>query len=212
MYAFQSKSTLYSCLNVKELLAWSRRKIWSWSNCNWTPVWPNGWVFIYKLSGSGFESSCSYLIPRLAKIYSNSIRCNCQKICSWSRKPKTMLEIRKNCHISLDDQESYYLQVFQTSLLTRERRLTRWQFLALGCFPATLTARTTDETFQQSGKQSSFRYTLKSLASIFESSCSQFFRTTIRIQFEPDAFDEWRFVMSYQIIMLFQISSRRENT
>ena len=101
-----------------------------------------------------------------------------------------MLEIRKNCHISLDDQESYYLQVFQTSLLTRERRLTRWQFLALGCFPTTLTAGTTDETFQQSGKQSSFRYTLKSLASICESSCSQFFRTTIRIQFEPDAFDE----------------------
>ena len=27
-YAFQSESTLYSCLNVKELLAWSRREIW----------------------------------------------------------------------------------------------------------------------------------------------------------------------------------------
>ena len=25
------------------------------------PVWPNGWVFVYKLSGSGFESSCSHL-------------------------------------------------------------------------------------------------------------------------------------------------------
>ena len=23
------------------------------------PVWPNGWAFIYELSGSGFESSCS---------------------------------------------------------------------------------------------------------------------------------------------------------
>ena len=79
-----------------------------------------------------------------------------------------MLEIRKNCHISLDDQESYYLQVFQTSLLTRERRLTRWQFLALGRFPTTLTTETTDETFQQSGKQSSFRCTLKSSASIYE--------------------------------------------
>ena len=28
--------TLYSCLNVKELLARSRRKIWSLSDCNWT--------------------------------------------------------------------------------------------------------------------------------------------------------------------------------
>ena len=35
-YAFQSESTLYSCLNVKELLAQSRRKIWSLSDCNWT--------------------------------------------------------------------------------------------------------------------------------------------------------------------------------
>ena len=25
------------------------------------PVWPNGRVFVYELSGSGFESSCSHL-------------------------------------------------------------------------------------------------------------------------------------------------------
>ena len=35
-YAFQSESTLYGCLNVKELLARSRSKIWSLSDCNWT--------------------------------------------------------------------------------------------------------------------------------------------------------------------------------
>ena len=28
--------TLYSCLNVKELLAQNRREIWSLSDCNWT--------------------------------------------------------------------------------------------------------------------------------------------------------------------------------
>ena len=33
---FQSVSTLYSCLNVKEFLAQSRRKIWRLSDCNWT--------------------------------------------------------------------------------------------------------------------------------------------------------------------------------
>ena len=27
---------------------------------NW-PVWLNGWVFVYKLSGCGFESCCSHL-------------------------------------------------------------------------------------------------------------------------------------------------------
>ena len=35
-YAFQSESTLYSCLNVKELLAQNRREMWSLSECNWT--------------------------------------------------------------------------------------------------------------------------------------------------------------------------------
>ena len=35
-YAFQSESTLYSCLNVKEFLARSWRQIWSLSECNWT--------------------------------------------------------------------------------------------------------------------------------------------------------------------------------
>ena len=35
-YAFQSESTLYSCLNVKELLTRSRGEIWSLSDCNWT--------------------------------------------------------------------------------------------------------------------------------------------------------------------------------
>ena len=34
-YTFQSESTLYSCLNVKELLARSRGEIWSLSDCNW---------------------------------------------------------------------------------------------------------------------------------------------------------------------------------
>ena len=31
--------------------------------CNWSfwSVWPNGWVFLDELSGSGFESSCSHL-------------------------------------------------------------------------------------------------------------------------------------------------------
>ena len=36
MYMFQSESTLYSCLNVKELLAQCRCKISSWCDCNWT--------------------------------------------------------------------------------------------------------------------------------------------------------------------------------
>ena len=35
-YAFQSEFALYSCLNVKEVLAGKKRKIWILSDCNWT--------------------------------------------------------------------------------------------------------------------------------------------------------------------------------
>ena len=66
-YAFQGEFTPYSWLNVKELFAWSTREIWTLSDCYWTrtqnhlvrrAVWPNGWMFVYEVSGSGFESSC----------------------------------------------------------------------------------------------------------------------------------------------------------
>ena len=33
-YVFQSESTRYSCLNLKELLARSRREKWRWSDCD----------------------------------------------------------------------------------------------------------------------------------------------------------------------------------
>ena len=35
-HAFQSESTLYICLNVKQLFAWSKREIWSLNGCNRT--------------------------------------------------------------------------------------------------------------------------------------------------------------------------------
>ena len=70
--AYLSKSTFCSCLNVKELVAWNRRDIWSLNNCNgiWThkhlvhkrtlPFNLNDWVFVYKLSGCELESRCSH--------------------------------------------------------------------------------------------------------------------------------------------------------
>ena len=46
-----------------------------------------------------------------------------------------------------------------------------------------------------------FRTILKSSASKYESSGSQFFRTTAGIQWEQDAFDESRFVMTFLTIL-----------
>ena len=64
-YAFQSESTLYSCLNIKELLAQSRCEIRGLSDCNCTRTQNHlvrkrtlknlAKLFVYELSGSGFE-------------------------------------------------------------------------------------------------------------------------------------------------------------
>ena len=46
---FQSESTVYSCLIVREGFAWSRREIWRWSDCNWTRT-QNHWVLKQTLN------------------------------------------------------------------------------------------------------------------------------------------------------------------
>ena len=43
----------------------------------------------------GFVKCYSSSSPKCVKSPGNSIRYNCQKISSWSRRPKTILEIRK---------------------------------------------------------------------------------------------------------------------
>ena len=69
-YAFQSESTLYGCLNVKELLARSSRKIWSLSDCNWTRTQNHlvckrtlnhlaKWLSVLLRTDSAFEYSCN---------------------------------------------------------------------------------------------------------------------------------------------------------
>ena len=60
---------------------------------------------------------------------------------------------------------------------------------------------TTNETFQQSGKQDSFRHILLSSAGMHGSSGSQFFRITTGIQSRPEALDESRFIMTFLTIL-----------
>ena len=37
------------------------------------PAWTNGWVFVYEISGSGFESSCSHLNFTLSRGIENAV-------------------------------------------------------------------------------------------------------------------------------------------
>ena len=100
-----NQSTLYSCLNVKEVLAQSRHEIWSLSDCKWTRThnhliskgtfnhlanWLNGWVFVYEVSGCGFDSSCSHRKlsnekKDIKKTIEDINRGICQKMVSWKK-------------------------------------------------------------------------------------------------------------------------------
>ena len=74
-YAFQSESTLYSCLNVKELLARSRREIWNLSDCNWTRTHLYGEFDCMFLSCHVrvSESSCSHLNFRFRACFEQGV-------------------------------------------------------------------------------------------------------------------------------------------
>ena len=70
---------------------------------------------------------------------------------------------------------------FSKTLLPR-KKTNRAVVFSSRLFPYILKYRTTNMTFQQSGKQDSFRHILKSSASIYESPGTQLFRTTTGIQ------------------------------
>ena len=73
-YAFQSESTLHSCLKVKELLAWSRRVIWSLSDWNWLSVRLRTKWFWVRVQ---FESLIVFIFvfPKLFRSFSFSNKC-----------------------------------------------------------------------------------------------------------------------------------------
>ena len=90
---------------------------------------------------------------------------------------------------------------FFKDFTNHRKKTNRAVVLAVGLSPTFLNTGSTDETFQQSGKQDSFSNILKSSASMYESSGSQSFRTTYGIQSGPDAFGESRFVMTFLTIL-----------
>ena len=97
-YAFQGESTIYSCLNVKELLAQNRREVWSLVDCNGTRTHNHfvrqrtlnhltklhGSVFVYELSGCGFDSRCS-IGNVLTKLWTTMFQIR-TKYCGTQRK------------------------------------------------------------------------------------------------------------------------------
>ena len=66
-----------------------------------------------------------------------------QNICSWSRRRKIILEIRKRRHFS-GWSKNLLFKSFSKPLLSTERRLIEWQFLAVALSPTFVNTGTTD--------------------------------------------------------------------
>ena len=47
-------------------------KYWQHSSMIW-PVWPNGWVFVYELSGCGNEPRCNHLIFKCGACFEQGV-------------------------------------------------------------------------------------------------------------------------------------------
>ena len=47
-------------------------KYWEHSSIIW-PVWPNGWVIVYEVSGFGFQSSCTHLNFRFRACFEQGV-------------------------------------------------------------------------------------------------------------------------------------------
>ena len=71
----------------------------------------------------GYIKCYSLSSPRPVKIPCNCIRHNCEKICSWLRRPKTIVEIRKKSHLSRWS-TIWLFTSFSKTLLATERRIT----------------------------------------------------------------------------------------
>ena len=121
--------------------------------------------------------------PRPLKSPGNSIRHNCQKICSLLRRPKTILAVRGK---------------FFKDFTTKEKKTNRAVVFSSRPFHNILKYK--DHRWDHPTIWKT-RLILKSSASMYESSGSQFFRTITGIQSELDAFDESRFAMTFLTIL-----------
>ena len=127
-YAFESESTHYSCLNVKELLVGSRRIMWSLSDCNlpWIqnhlkehsticPNWPNDWALFWVFIWTVQLTVCSYNVRNAfqseSTLYPASI------CCSWRRLEVVLKTSWKTKNCCAEDVLKTYLEdVWKTCL------------------------------------------------------------------------------------------------
>ena len=83
------RQTFLKRRGFKQLYSWDILTLSFLSDCNGTrvwpvsPVWPNGWMFVYKLSGCGIESRCSQLNFRYRACFEQEVPWQSGKYRLW---------------------------------------------------------------------------------------------------------------------------------
>ena len=126
------------------------------------------------------------------KINIPDIRYNCKKTCSWTRRPKIVLEIRKKVTFSRSEQEVHFYKLFK--IFTSHRKKTN----------------RVEEKFSQTHIEEFGYYVQKLKLTALQSHhldtirSRHFWRTTV-------GYGLFNYFRSYQNIMQFQFSSRRQS-
>ena len=146
----------------------------------------------------GYIKCYSSSSTRPVKSPSNYIRYNCLKICSWSRRPKTILEIRKKDTFLQFTNNPNTDKFFKDFPNHRKKANNRAVVLTVDLSP---TLRDHWWNLTKIWKTRLLQTLLKSSVNMQETPGSQFFRIMTGIQSGPDAFDESKFVMTFLIIL-----------
>ena len=137
---------------------------------------------------------------RPVKSTSNSIRYICGKTCSWSIRPKTILDIRKNTSFLLVINNAI-IYIFFKDFSNYRKKTNRTVVFSWRSFPSILKNRDNWWNLLTISKTRKLQTPLTSSTSIYESSGSQFFTATTRIQSGPDTFDKSRFAVTFLTIL-----------
>ena len=132
-YAFQSKSTVYSCLNVKELLAPKNRGIWNLSDCNWTRTHNH---LVHKGTLTHLAKLAEWLRCVVSTYLYGAFDC-----IFWS------------CHVHVSEWiHTLYLPECQGTPCSKQARNLKFQWLQLDSNLQQLSSSMNTQPFSQTGK------------------------------------------------------------
>ena len=87
-------------------------------------LWLNGWVFVYELSGCGFESSCSHLNFRFRACFEQGVRWHSSSYTVWFTLKRVRDTTRTYSQLTRKGCSNYIRQFWIQALAEYVRRST----------------------------------------------------------------------------------------